>query len=90
MIIEVAYAKGTPNHELKDNIIISKAAKETYNCKYKARINKDIKEKLKITKEILSHPKKYSFKTHIAHLVNIAPYFTTLGNPCIEAGVGFS
>ena len=90
MIIEVACPKGTPNHELKDNIIISKAAKETYNFKYKARINKDIKEEIKITKEILSHPKKYSFKTHITHIVNRDSYFTTLGNPCIEAGVGFS
>ena len=90
MIIEVVYAKATPNHELKVNTIISKAAEKLYKCKHEAHINKDIKEEIKSTKEILYHPKKYSFKTHTAHIGNKDPDFTILGDPCLDVGVSFS
>ena len=70
MVIEVVYAKATPNHELKVNTSISKAAEKLYKCKHKAHINKDIKGKIKSTKEILYHPKRFSLK-RIQHILGI-------------------
>ena len=69
MITDVANAKNTNSHQLKEKFIKSKIAKEIYNCKHKAFMTKAMKSELKIMKHILSHPKQYSLETPIAHLI---------------------
>ena len=89
MISELANARHTDTHELKDKFIQSKIAKEIYNCQHKAFINKTMRSELKIMQHILSHPKQYNLETPIAHLIKREPEFITFGDACLEAGGGF-
>ena len=69
MITDVANARNTNSHQLKEKFIKSKITKEIYNCQHKAFITKTMKSELKIMQHILSCPKKYSLETPIAHLI---------------------
>ena len=51
-------------------------------------MNKEMKEELKIMKNILSNPKKFSLQTPIAHIINREPDFTSYGDACLEATGG--
>ena len=72
-ISEVANTKEMDNHDLKEKILQSKIAKETYKCQDKVFISKSMKYELNMMIKILSNPKKYNLETPIAHVVKRDP-----------------
>ena len=82
--------KNLDTHELKERFIQRQIAKETYKCKKKTFIDKTLRKELNIMVDILSHPKKFSLETPIAHVIVRDPDFITYGDACLEAGGGYS
>ena len=90
MMSDLANTKDLDTHELKERFIQRKIAKETYKCKRKTFIDKTLRKELNIMVDILSHPKKFSLETPIAHVIVRDPDFITYGDACLEAGGGYS
>ena len=90
MITELSKSKNTEQFQIRERYVQSKIAKEIFKCREMVHINKPMRIELKYIKDVLSNPKRFNLKTHIAHMIDREPEYIAYGDASLEAAGGFS
>jgi hypothetical protein len=90
MITELSKSKNTEQFQIRERYVQSKIAKEIFKCREMVHINKPMRIELKYIKDVLSNPKRFNLKIHIAHMIDREPEYIAYGDASLEAAGGFS
>ena len=89
MITELSKSKNIEQFHIRERYVQSKIAKEIFKCREMVHINKPMRIELKYIKDVLSNPKRFNLKTHIAHMIDREPEYIAYGDASLEAAGGF-